>query len=359
MRASLRRAAMAAALVGIGFANPVLAQDPVTLPEMIVKAKIDMPGAKKIVGIVVDTAGVPIGGAEVTIPGIPKRLYSQGDGTFRFDGIPKGEYSMRARKLGYAPQVRKFEVDSLGAVATFALLPITRELPPMLTTAGQKGISGHVEDINYASLPGATVKVLGQGLTAKTDQGGDFFLPAEPGRYMLSIERDSFATKLVGVVVPKDSGRYINAWLMGTGRVVAKEHHWNIPELGERQGWMRPKERVLFTREDLERLKIEWIADAVATTEQKFNQKEPYSRDCMVLVNGGPSFADLSTLTIDDVESVEVYAGYISSATVLAASARGPLGKKISNNFNWLSNARHAQMENMTRHCAGVYVWLR
>jgi hypothetical protein len=356
---SLGRAALAAALLTLA-STKSWSQDPVRLPEMIVKANIDKPGAKKLVGLVVDTGGVPIPDAEVTIPGLARRLFTRGDGTFRFDSIPKGKYSMRARKLGFAPQVRVYEVDSTGGVATFALLPIVRELPSMLTTAGKRGISGHVEDMNYASLPGATVKLLGQGMTTTTDQGGDFFFPAEPGRYMLSIARDSFTTKLVGVTVPKDSGRHVNAWLMASFGRLPKEQFWNVADLGERQAWVRPQDKVLFTREDLARLKIEWIYDAVATTTTKFRQTEPYSRDCMVVVNGGPDIVDLSTLTIDDVETVEVYAGYAGSApSVSAINAKGELNKKIVNPFIWLSNARFAVIENQTRHCPGVNVWLR
>jgi hypothetical protein len=80
----------------------------------------------------------------------------------------------------------------------------------------------------------------------------------------------------------------------------------------------------------------------------------------MVVVNGGPDIVDLSTLTIDDVESVEVYAGYAGSApSVSAINAKGELNKKIVNPFIWLSNARFAVIENQTRHCPGVYVWLR
>jgi hypothetical protein len=352
-------AALAAALF-IVFSSPASAQDPVTLPGVKVTAKIDKPGPKLLVGVVVDTSGVPIPDAEVTIPELRRRLYSRGDGTFRFDSMPRGKYSMRARKLGFAPQVREFEVDTTGGVAQFALLPILHELPSMLTTAGQRGISGHVEDMRYASIPDATVRVLGEGLTTRTDQGGDFFLPAGPGRYMVSIARDSFTTKLVGVTVPKDSGRHINAWLAPSFGPVPKEQFWNVEDLRARQAWVKPEHRVLFTREDLARLGIEWIYDAVSTTTTKFKQQEPYSRDCMVVVNGGPDIVDLSTLTIDDVESVEVYSTYAAKATsVEAINLHGPLGKSIVNPYTWLSNTRFAEIENRTRHCPGIYVWMR
>ena len=76
---STSRPALAAALLMM-VAATVRAQDPVTLPEMIVKAKIDKPGPKLLVGLVVDTAGVPIADAEVTIPGLAKRLYTRGNG---------------------------------------------------------------------------------------------------------------------------------------------------------------------------------------------------------------------------------------------------------------------------------------
>jgi hypothetical protein len=177
---------------------------------------------------------------------------------------------------------------------------------------------------------------------------------------MLSISRDSFTTKLVGVTVPRDSGRHVNAWLMASFGPLPKEKFWNVTDLSERQAWVKPERRVLFTREDLARLKIEWIYDAVASTSSKFNQSEAYSRDCMVVVNGGPDFVDLSTLTIDDVESVEVYASYSDKPpTVTAVDAHGRLNKSIVMPYVWLSNTRFAAIENRTRHCPGVYVWLR
>jgi hypothetical protein len=351
-------AASAAALLAL-VSLSARAQDPVRLPGVNVTARVDKPGPRLLAGIVVDTGGVPIPDAEVSIPDLAKRLYSRGDGTFRFDSVPRGKYEMRARKLGYAAQVRVVEVDTSGGAATFSLLPIVRELPPMLTSAGKRGISGHVEDIDYAPIPRAEVRLLGGGIAVPTDDDGNFFLPAEPGRYMLSIARDSFTTKLVGVTVPKDSGRHVNAWLMHSFGPLPKEQFWNIPDLRERQAWIPPRDRVLYTREDLARLKIEWIYDAVAAAGTKLNAREPYSRDCMVVVNGGPDIANLGALTIDDVESVEVYAGYPAMPTTAAVNAKGELNKSILATFLKLPNERFAVFENQTRYCPGAYVWLR
>jgi hypothetical protein len=339
---------------------PARAQDPVRLPGVNVTATIDKPGPRLLVGIVVDTAGKPIQGAEVIVHQLRRRLYTRADGTFRLDSIPLGKYEMRARKIGFAAQVREFVVDSTGGVAQFALVPIIQALPAMLSSANRKGISGYVADLSYDAIPKATVRVLGAGLSTETDSAGNFFLPAETGRYMVSIAKDSFTTRLVAVTVPKDSGRHVNAWLM-PGTKVPKDEFWNVEDLRERQAWVRSEDRVLYTREDLVRINVEWIYDAVAMTNTKFRFTERFSRDCMVVVNGGPDIADLSKLTIDDVESIEVYRSFPTSPTSSAVNARGPLNSSIKAEFLTLaqSNTRFARFENQTRVCPGVYVWLR
>jgi hypothetical protein len=352
---AIRRSASVAVLLFVTATADARAQDPVRLPGVNVTARIDRPGPRILVGIVVDTAGNPVGGAEVTIPDLRRRLYSRGDGTFRFDSIPRGEYEMRARKIGFAPQVRHFDVDTAGGVAQFALMPLVQALPVMVSTAGRRGLSGNVADMQHASLPGATVRILGAGMSTTTDADGHFFIPADAGRYMVSVEKDSFSTKLFAVTIPKDSGRHVNAWLMPSLGPVSKEKFWNIPDLRERQAWVKPQNRVFFTREDLVRLKVEWISDVVVGSGPKLGFREPISPDCRAVIDGGPEIADVSRLTIDDVESVEIYRGFPTS--ISAASAGGRRGR--GNFLPMTSNSRFAAHENSTRICPGVYVWLR
>jgi hypothetical protein len=345
-----------------------VAQDPVRLPGVNVTAKPDkVPSA--LVGFVVDTAGNGIEGAEVTVPELKRRTFTRYDGSFRIDSVRKGVFQMRARKIGYAAQVREFEVDSLGGYAQFSLMPIVTGLAPMVSTATRRGLSGNVADMALHGIPDAVVKVLGAGMYAKTDVRGDFFLPVETGRYMVAIEKDSFATKLVSVVIPPDSGRNINAWLMPGGKV-EKEHFWNVVDLGQRQAWTKPQGKVLFTREDLVRMKIEWVSDAINTTETKFNDVNRFDRDCFAVVNGGPEMANMAAITIDDVESVEVYpigTGNSSLMTVEASKSQLKMVRPGFENsprpkggdFVWLDNARAARMANAARHCPLIYVWLR
>src|SRR5205085_6145757 len=125
--------------------------------------------------------------------------------------------------------------------------------------------------------------------------------------------------------------------------------------------WIKSQDRVLYTREDLAKLNITWVYDAVDMSGVKLMAHEHYSRDCMVVANGGPEIVDLSTLTVDDVESVEIYAAYPGgSPTVTTAQSKSKFSKiKTGGNFVAVDNARRAKIENGSRICPAVYVWLR
>jgi hypothetical protein len=359
MRLIVTTAFLAATLVMPAW-RPAGAQDPVKLPKVTVTASIDKPGPRLVVGIVVDTSGNPLAGAEVTIPGLARRLYTQADGSFRFDSIPRGKHDMRARKMGFAALVKKVEVDAAGGVGEFQLAPVTQALPSMVSSASRGGIDGHVSDMEDRDVTGATVRVLGSGLTAITDQNGNFSFAVDSGRYMLGIVKDSFVSRVVGLTVPKDSGRHVEAWMV-RGQPDSFEKMWVVENLRERQAWTREQDRVLFTHEDLAVLGIEWIYDAIALTQAKFHPPSPYSRDCRVVVDGGPETVNLPTLTIDDVESVEVYPNYASSITRPTAAAVMPRRSAAGSRQGaaQVNDARRAIIQNGARNCPGIYVWMR
>src|SRR4051812_30036242 len=101
---------------------------PARLPAVVVNAMPDPPGPKKVAGVVRDTTGFGIEGVEISIPGIRLRSVSRENGSFQFQDIKPGTYEVRARKLGFAPQVREVKVDTAGGVIAFALLPIPHSL---------------------------------------------------------------------------------------------------------------------------------------------------------------------------------------------------------------------------------------
>src|SRR2546423_10612183 len=98
--ALIRGAAMAVALVGIPAAR---AQSPYAV----------------LVGLVRDSAGHPIPGVEVVLQGAaPAYTRTNDSGGFRLPGLPPGETSVTARRLGFAPatvsmKLRSGRTDSL------------------------------------------------------------------------------------------------------------------------------------------------------------------------------------------------------------------------------------------------------
>ena len=351
-----------AALLTIGSPRFLLAQDPppTKLPGMISSAT-PLPGARIMIGVVRDTAGMPIPGAEVIIPGLSKRLVANGDGIFRFDDVPKGKHTMRARKLGYAPQIREFTVDTAGGIAEFELLPLARALPAVVSTSELPGISGIVGDTAFESVAGVVVRALGGGLHTTSDSSGRFYLPAKGGSHLVRFTKPGFVDKLVSVTYPADSGRRMLVWLQPMTRNLGMREFHNFDDLQQRIAETKPMNRRVFTHEQLEKFGSEWVYDAVQSAASLFNSREPYSRDCMVIVNGGPSITNLAHLTVDEVESVEIYGNGSdirrgTPGTVTIATRGRPMATRQLS----ISNTNRAVIENGTRACpSAVYVWLR
>jgi len=109
-------------------------------------------------------------------------------GKFRFNDIKPGEYSVRARKVGYAPQIRTVKVDEDGGVSEFALLPIPQSMQPMVVSAARGGLGGIIGDTSFKALKGAVVRLLGSGRMAETDSSGHFFFDVRPGQYFIGVK---------------------------------------------------------------------------------------------------------------------------------------------------------------------------
>lgn len=337
---------------------------PVRLPAVVVNAAPDLPGPRRIAGVVRDTTGFPVEGVEVSIPALQRRASSGPDGSFRFDNVAPGTYPARARKLGFGPQVHSVVVDSLGGAVAFALVPIPHTLLPIVSSAARGGLSGVVGDTAFRAIPGALVRLTGHGASSATDSLGEFFIPAKPGSYLVSVTRPGFAFRLVSVIIPADSGRRITAYLPPAPPVSNREAH-NLDDLAARLAWRSTTRSRVFTRADLEKLNVEWAWDAVRFGYGAIFQGRNgwVDRDCSVIVNGGPQTTELGSLTIDDIETVEIYTRQGNPSRVPdIRSARGGVVRTPSHASVPsipLSNTERATMENKARECPIVYVWLR
>lgn len=350
-----------AAFILLSFASSLDAgaQDPVRLPSVIIKEKPAPPGPKLLVGVVKDTSDWAVEGVEISIPDLKRIAYSNADGRFRFENVPRGKYSMRARKIGYAAQVRSFTVLADGGVAEFEIMPLTRALPAVITTAVRLGLSGTVGDTSFRAIENAEVAILGKDMFAKTDSVGRFFLPVPPGRYMVTIKRAGYADKVSAVSIPKDSGRNITAFLSPRRPVDVRSRN-NLADLQHRMSWSNKLLQPIYTREDIQKLDIVFILDLVNMAAR--TQLDP---DCYVLVNGGPGIAELSSLTVDDVEGVEAYGGAGMGRPVTLSADPRLGGRKATKakppKLGTVSAPGSPELAaaNFGKRCIGANVWLR
>jgi hypothetical protein len=332
-------------------------QPPARLPAVVVTGAPDLPGAKKIAGVVRDTSAIPLDGVEISIPELQRRAFSLPDGSFRFEDVKPGQYSVRARKLGYAPQIRPILVDKDGGVGMFTLLPLQRALPPVIVSVARGGLSGVVGDTAFNPLTGAEVRVLGHGEHTKTDSLGGFYIPVRPGTYIVTVKQPGFDYKMVSVVVPQDSGRRITVFLPPQSRVPTYREANNLNDLESRLAWRTQAHSRVYTHAELEEMHIDWAYDAVnlawgALCNGRVCRAD---EDCSVIVNGGPSTAKLGSLTVDDIETIEVYAGQFGPPT----GGRGRGFAKPAPGQTMLSNSSLARSENAMKFCLTTYVWLR
>jgi hypothetical protein len=347
-------------------ARVAIAQDPVRLPGVVVKAPIEKPGPRALAGVARDTFAIPIDSVEISIPDLKRRAITGGDGKFHFDKVAPGTYDVRARKIGYAPQVREVTVDADGGVGLFEMLQLQRALPPMIVSAARGGIGGVVGDTSFRAVPGAIVRLVGKGLAVAADSSGYFHFDVEAGQYFLTVKQDGFKDKVVSVRVPPDSGRRVSIFLEPRSGDALIQSHWNVDDMAERVALRTKTNSSVYAREDLIDMGVEWVGDVVqGGFTRAISKTSLLDRDCVGILNGGPETVMLKTLTIDDVASIEIYAPSMvqSQRALLAARPQGKMvgksGVADSRVIMPFLNAERAGMQNAALNCAVVYVWTR
>jgi hypothetical protein len=356
-------------IVVFAIAGVARAQDPVTLPQVTIKAE---PGARFLSGFVKDTSGMPLPDANVSIGKLHKVVHTQIDGSFRLDSVPKGKFEVRARKLGYAPQVVEVKIESDGGrMDDFELVPAARALPAVVTAVARLGLWGVVADTAFNVLQGADVTVLGQGMSITTDSLGAFYVPVKEGKYMVSVSKVDFKERVFSVSIPSDSGRRVTISLQ-PGGPAAKERAWNTIDLAGRMAWTKPGQSALYTREQMDKLGIEWASDAIIGGLVRAGRGgERPDPACYALVDGGPGMTKIGELSAEELESIEVYpdAGRqtigLGTAPRPASNGSFKVGRQgvastaiAPPRSDFLIMERLARL-NFNKRCPLVYVWTR
>lgn len=123
-----------------------------------------------VTGRVVDsTSHQPLAGVTISVEGTTRGTATQSDGTFRLNGVPAGSQILRARRIGYNPQLRTVAVGT-GATASvdFALVPSASLLDQVVvvgySTQRKSDITGAVSTVDVKDLESRRVADIAQVL---------------------------------------------------------------------------------------------------------------------------------------------------------------------------------------------------
>jgi hypothetical protein len=277
-------------------------------------------GPKTLVGIVTDTLGNPVDSVEIVISSIKRQAMSKPDGTFRFDDVKPGSYQVLARRLGYYPQVQSTTVDDKGGVVSFSILLGIRALPPVVTSVARGGLSGVIGDTAYNIVGDAQVAVMASDHRTSSDSLGRFYLDLKPGKYMVSVSRPGYRTRLVSVTVPSDSGRRMTVWLTPTNVGQNNRDAMAFDGLAARLARRNPVWSNIYTREDINKTGIE---DGVQLARLGANKN--LDDTCSAIIDGGPRRLPLWAIDAADIEAMETYTTPPARRTVTSINRNRPI----------------------------------
>lgn len=192
-------------------------------------------------GVVRDTAGGPLAGAEVTFDS--RSAVTGQDGTFRFDSLKAGSSVLVIRLVGYRPHRGTVVIPASGeSEADYFLIDAPASLPEIVVAANRPGIYGTVGDTAFRAAMGAEVQVLGyRGGTALTDSAGRFAFPAaDHGVYLVRVTLPGYTERRMIVEVGKGDGLEL-AVLMTPGALnrASRSEDAALQALDQRLAWNR------------------------------------------------------------------------------------------------------------------------
>jgi hypothetical protein len=297
---------------------------------------------RTITGIVMDSAHHVLENAQVMIAKPRREARTNARGIFRLADLDTGTYELTVRRIGHEIALQKYIVTDSGGVARFCLFTEIQGLAPVITSVFRGGISGVVGDTALAAVAGAEVRVLGENLMAHTDSTGAFFFDVKPGRYTVVAKKKGYGPQVIGVNVPKDSGRKVVVRLGSPPRNPNKMldaiegMRWNI--------LMTPSFRY-------HRLTAEDFANSSLSLEQQIRVtgRQNVLDDCPVAVAGMGFALPLHMIDKQDIALLEI----------VGAPIRAPRSAPTSINGNKGISLQQSPGPAPTRDCPGLLAFMK
>lgn len=298
-------------------------------------------GDSVLSGVVVDQLGRPVSGAQIALTTLGRSMRTTEAGAFRFDSVGPGRYELEFRRIGFTRQVWTVGVREGGTALLLQVEGTTHVLDPVSVRAARIGVGGVVFDTAHRPLAQVEITLNG-GRKVRTNDEGQFFIPTPPGRFLLHARQKGFTTRMMSVVVSRDSGGQVALWMSPATRAAAAREAKVMEDFRSRMLYRNPVWSRLFTREDLNRLGFERLEQmAVAGSGQILPSvaNNEYGQ-CVATVDGIYS-TPLWTVDPADIEFAEVY------------GSKPPRPKRGNLSSGPIVD-RHTRPG-----CPQVYVWLR
>jgi TonB family protein len=101
--------------------------------------------AGQLTGRVVDSAGLPVAGAELAISGSAGSVTSSDKGEFRIFGLARGHYLLRARRIGFRPDSIAFEMTNAGVSGlSLTMRRAAQSLSPVVVSSQRMNFTGRL-----------------------------------------------------------------------------------------------------------------------------------------------------------------------------------------------------------------------
>ncbi|MFN2565908.1 MAG: carboxypeptidase regulatory-like domain-containing protein [Gemmatimonadaceae bacterium] len=295
---------LAIGLVVVAAVPPLAAQGPV----------------QSVVGVVRDTAGVPLGGAQVQLG--QRHTTTNALGAFRVDSVRPGEYPLTIRLLGYAPvRTRVAVVATAPTELEYFLVHAPVVLPTLMVPGRRTGIYGTVGDTAYRVAVGAKVELLGPGGgTVVTDSMGRFAFPnADRGQYMVRVTFPGYTERRIAVELKRGEGRELGVLLAPSFERRSRGEESALQDLSQRLSFGLQRERLSAT--ELARHGAVSVCDLAQL-------RAEVGPEIVLIVNGTTVFqrwplSSLCSWRADEVELVEFGRDACAEATRTVAELLG------------------------------------
>ncbi len=170
-------------------------------------------GDARLVGRVTDLAGMPVAGATVALTGTRQQAQTNAAGDFTLAPLPSGHVVLIVRRLGFAAMLLEpvFAPGETRMDVTLERLP--QELAAVRTETKQTGLFGVVGDTAFDIVPGATVAAAIHRNETTSNEKGQFTLDVPSGPEIVTVRRDGFRPRTMGITLPPSGGAQVVVWL--------------------------------------------------------------------------------------------------------------------------------------------------